>query len=372
MKKIIYQKILLDCLIFFLIAIFGISSIIWVFQAVNFLDIMIEDGRNYNVYILFTLLSFPKIISKVLPFCIFFSFSYIFIKYEMNNELIIFWNHGIDKIKVINFFLALSFFVLLFQTIMLTVIVPKSQEIAKNQIRTSSVDYFEGLIKPQKFNDTVKGLTIYAEGKNSENEFINVYIKKSSSMSFQITFAKKGVFEFKGDRKILALYDGQTLNNNNGKITNFKFSKSDFGLENMVSHVVVHRKMQEQSTIGLIRCVKSVYENIERKILNCQRSNPRDVYKELFKRLIAPFYLPLLILIASINLLISKERVEYLRYRILVFLFGLLVIVISESSLGLIDNNFIKNIFLVFVPLFLISITYLIIFFKLKFNLAKT
>tara|TARA_B110000008_G_C16568443_1_gene403282 strand:- start:208 stop:600 length:393 start_codon:yes stop_codon:yes gene_type:complete len=130
--------------------------------------------------------------------------------------------------------------------------------------------------------------------------------------------------------------------------------------------------MQEQSTIGLIRCVKSIYENIERKILNCQRSNPRDVYKELFKRLIAPFYLPLLILIASINLLISKERVEYLRYRILVFLFGLLVIVISESSLGLIDNNFIKNIFLVFVPLFLISITYLIIFFKLKFNLAKT
>ena len=113
MKKIIYQKILLDCLIFFLIAILGISSIIWVFQAVNFLDIMIEDGRNYNVYILFTLLSFPKIISKVLPFCIFFSFSYIFIKYEMKNELVIFWNHGIEKIKVINFFLILLFFVLL-------------------------------------------------------------------------------------------------------------------------------------------------------------------------------------------------------------------------------------------------------------------
>ena len=104
MKKIIFQKILLDCLIFFLIAIFGISSIIWVFQAVNFLDIMIEDGRNYNVYILYTLLSFPKIITKVLPFCIFFSFSYIFIKYEMNNELIIFWNHGIEKITLVNFF----------------------------------------------------------------------------------------------------------------------------------------------------------------------------------------------------------------------------------------------------------------------------
>ena len=372
MKKIIYQKILLDCLIFFLIAIFGISSIIWVFQAVNFLDIMIEDGRNYNVYILFTLLNFPKIISKVLPFCLFFSFSYIFIKYEMNNELVIFWNHGIEKIKVINFFLILSFFVLFFQTILLTIIVPKSQEIAKDQIRTSSVDYFEGLIKPQKFNDTVKGLTIYAEEKNSENEFKNIYIKKSSSNAFQITFAKKGVFEIKGKRKILALYDGQTLNNNDGKITNFKFSKSDFGLENMVSHVVLHRKLQEQSTIGLIKCVKSVYEKIEREILNCQRGNPRDVYKELFKRLIAPFYLPLLILIASINLLISKEKIGYLRYRFLVFLYGLFVIVISESSLGLVDKNFTNNIFLILIPLILIIITYATILFNLKFNLAKT
>ena len=371
MKKIIYQKILLDCLIFFLIAIFGISSIIWVFQAVNFLDIMIEDGRNYNVYILFTLLSFPKIISKVLPFCIFFSFSYIFIKYEMKNELVIFWNHGIEKIKVINFFLILSFFVLLLQTILLTIIVPKSQEIAKDQIRTSSVDYFEGLIKPQKFNDTVKGLTIYAEEKNSENEFKNIYIKKSSSNAFQITFAKKGVFEIKGKRKILALYDGQTLNNNDGKITNFKFSKSDFGLENMVSHVVVHRKLQEQSTIELIRCVKSVYENIEKEILNCPISNPRNVYKELFKRLITPFYLPLLILIASINLLISKEKVGYLKYRFLVFLFGLLAIIISESSLGLIDKNSINNIFLILVPPILMIVTYAIIIFKLKFNLVK-
>ena len=85
----------------------------------------------------------------------------------MKNELVIFWNHGIEKIKVVNFFLILSFFVLLFQTILLTIIVPKSQEIAKDQIRTSSVDYFEGLIKPQKFNDTVAIFvkdTFYYEG----------------------------------------------------------------------------------------------------------------------------------------------------------------------------------------------------------------
>ena len=156
MKKIIFKKLLTDCLIFFLVSLIGISSIIWVFQAVNFLDIMIEDGRNYYVYLQYTLLNFPKIISKVLPFCIFFSFSYVFIKYEMNNELIIFWNHGVKKISLINFFLIFSLIILLFQNILLSIIVPKSQEIARNQLRNSDVDYFEGLINQKNLMITLK------------------------------------------------------------------------------------------------------------------------------------------------------------------------------------------------------------------------
>ena len=127
MKKIIFRKLLSDCLIFFLISLFGITAIIWVFQAVNFLDIMIEDGRNYNVYMSYTLLNFPKIVSKVLPFCLFFSFSYIFIKYEMNNELIIFWNHGIEKINVVNFFFLFSVILFLIHSLLLTIIFTKSQ-----------------------------------------------------------------------------------------------------------------------------------------------------------------------------------------------------------------------------------------------------
>ena len=176
--------------------------------------------------------------------------------------------------------------------ILLTIVVPKSQEIARSQLRTSNVDYFEGLIKPKKFNDTVKGLTIYAEDKNDKEEFINIYIKKVSKGKFQITFAKKGVFESKGNRKVLVLYDGENLTKNDGKITRFNFSKSDFGLENMATHLIVHRKLQEQFlTRGLLDCVENIYFK-KRKILNCDASNPRNVYKELFKRFIIPFYIP--------------------------------------------------------------------------------
>jgi lipopolysaccharide export system permease protein len=67
---------------------------------------------------------------------------------------------------------------MLIQILFLTIVVPKSQEMARSNLRSSNVDYFEGLIKPKKFNDTIKGLTIYAQNKNPDGEFKNIYIKK--------------------------------------------------------------------------------------------------------------------------------------------------------------------------------------------------
>ena len=67
MKKIIFRKLLTDCLIFFSITLLGISAIIWVFQAVNFLDIIIEDGRNYEVNLSYTLYNFLKLLAELYP-----------------------------------------------------------------------------------------------------------------------------------------------------------------------------------------------------------------------------------------------------------------------------------------------------------------
>ena len=372
MKKIIFRKLLLDCLIFFFLALFGIGTIIWVFQAVNFLDIMIEDGRNYNVYFSYTLLNFPKIISRILPFALFFSICYTFIKYEANNELIIFWNHGVRKISIVNFFFWISVLIMLIQILLMSIVVPKSQELARSKLRTSDIDYFEGLIKPKKFNDTIKGLTIFAEDKNDNEEFKNIYIKKNDEKKgFQITFAKKGVFELKGNKRVLVLYEGQTLTQNKEKITNFDFSKSDFGLTNMDSHLVKHKKIQEQSTKSLIKCIQSIFGVKNFNIINCNKNNPRNIYKELFKRIIKPFYLPVLILISLLLILTSKENLKYNKSKFLIFFLGFGIIILSESSLGYVTNNLIKNISILVLPIILTLIIYLIFIYKLKLSFRK-
>ena len=79
-------------------------------------------------------------------------------------------------------------------------------------------------------------------------------------------------------------------------------------------------------------------------IINCDKNNPRNTYKELFKRLIIPFYLPVLILVSLLLIITSKENLKYKKNKFLVFFLGFGIIILSESSLGYITNNLAKNI----------------------------
>ena len=373
MKKILFRKILTDCLSFFLITLISVSTIIWVFQAVNFLDIIVEDGRNFWVYFNYTLLNFPKIINKIIPFSLFFSFCYILNKYELNNELIIFWNYGVHKIELINFFIKFSFLLVILQIIISALIVPSSQNFSRSIIRNSSVDFFESFVKPKKFIDNIQGLTIYADDKDDNGKLKNIYLKKdSSNTKYQITVAKEGEFINFNKTKILVLYDGQTLNLINNKITQFNFSKSDFALSNLNSDVIVQDKIQETDTKDIINCLKKYFkpnlspiENPPKFIsANCNFNNLDNIFQEIYKRFIIPLYLPILILISLMLVLNSKENINFYRNKILIFLMGFVIIIFSEGSLKFIEADFYSNFKIFFIPIFLAIFLYF--YFKLK------
>ncbi len=374
MKKILFRKLLSDYLAFLFLALVSTSVVIWVFQAVNYLDIMIEDGRDYLVYINFSLLNFPKIFSKIFPFILFFSIFYVTTKYELNNELMIFWNFGVHKIQLINFMLKFSILLIFFQIIFTSLIVPKSQDLARNFIRTSTVSFFGNFIKPKKFNDTIKGVTIYTEEKDKNGNLKNLYLKKEIGKNkFQITYAKKGVFKEVGNLPILVLYEGATITSNNNEVTNISFSKSDFSLANMETNATTYKKTQEISSFKLVKCVsnyfklgKTEFELNSKNIENCSYKNISNIFKEIYKRFVIPFYVPLLTLVPFLIIIISKESTKYHKLRFVTFLIGLFVIIFSETTIRFITDKTIANISLLVAPIILLSIVYLYFLFKFR------
>ena len=366
MKKILFRKILIKFFYIFLITLISTSVIIWVFQAVNYLDIMIEDGRSFLVYTSYTLLNLPKIISKILPFAIFFSFFFILNKYELKNELLIFWTLGISKVEFVKFFFAISFLIVFLQIILTALVVPMSQNYARTLIKTSNIDFFESFIKPKRFNDTINNLTIYADEKNKDGILKNLYLKKSTSINnFQITYAKKGFFENKNGTNVLVLFDGETINVENRNIINFNFSKSDFGLDNFKTNTTTEFKIQETNTLNLFKCIKNMSkEKKEFLYENCSKKNLDNIFVEIFKRLLIPFYIPILILISLFLIIKSKENINYAKLRVFIFLVGISAIILSETSLRFVEDNIAENLKIIFLPIIFSLIFYFYLFIK--------
>ena len=376
MKKIIYRKLAKECTIFFFLTLFTISIIIWVLQAVNYLDLVIEDGHGFLVYFNYTLLSFPKIFSRIYPFAVFLAFSYILLKYEEKNELVIFWNFGIKKIHFINFFVKFSLIFVFLSLLLGAFIAPYTQDKARSFIRMSDLDFFESILKPKKFIGVVKNLTIYYDNKNKNGDLENIFLNdKSDSANLQTIFAKKGIFEISGDKKILVLHDGTTINNINGKISKFTFDKTDFNISKFSSTTTTHQKIQETATTELVRCLlvlggkKINFDNAEIKnINNCMPENLKNIYEELYSRLIKPMYITFLITLSLLLILRSKNDHTFKSYKYKIYFLGFLFIIFLESSSKFMSTNLLKNLSVSALPIFLVIIIYFYFLQNLKVN----
>jgi len=341
----------------------SISLIIWVIQAVSFLDFVTEDGHSLYVYFLYTLFSFPKIILGVLPFIFFISLFYEINRYELRNELVIFWTIGIKKSEFIKKILLFSLLFSIFQIVLGAYISPISQDKARSYIRSSNIDFFPSLLQEGKFIDTVKDLTIFIMTENVSGSYKNIFIKEvlvtgGKSILLEkskIVIAKKGFLKTTSKKKYLELHDGRIINKDGSKVNNFSFEKVDFDLMQFTSKTTTYPKIQELSSYLIIKCMIYNYKNIEKKfrskIMTCNKKIIPVIKEEILKRFYKPMYLPLLALISSLIIFISKENKKYFYYKSLLFIFGIFVIIFSEISLRYSSQSLFGILFFILFPL---------------------
>jgi len=371
MKKIIFKKLFKDITIFFLFACSAIALIVWVIQAVNFLDFVSEDGHSFKVYFFYTLLNFPKIMSRILPFIFFVTIFYILVLYEEKNELLIFWTNGIDKKEFLKNINILSFLFVIVQLIFTIYIVPTTQDKARSFIRSSNIDLFPTLIKEKRFIDTVSDLTIYVDKKDEYGNFTNIFLKDGVGDKTETIYAKSGKIVQNNNKNYLKLIDGKIIKKANTDITIFDFSETDINLSEYSTKTTTHPKIQELKTSMLLHCILSFYnKNIifsNDKFL-CNDSVLKSAQQELLKRIYLPIYLPIIALIGASLILRNKDYINYTKFRFKLFIIGVLTIVTSEISVRYAGLNIKSTIFFLMIPIIIYIMGYLIFINQINFK----
>jgi lipopolysaccharide export system permease protein len=355
MKKLIFTHFLKDILFFFLLMSLSLSLIVWVIQAVNYLDFITEDGHSFRVYFSYTLFNFPKIIHRILPFVFFVSLFYQINKYELKNELIIFWSTGISRFQFTKIIMGFSLFFLIFQVVIGAYLSPNSQDKARNFIRNSNIDFFPSLFQEGKFIDVVKNLTIFIETEKPKGVYNNIFLKEDGAKS-RVIYANKGFIKNLGNKKYLELSNGSIVNIGEDKKNSFTFDSIDFDLTQYGSKSTSYPKIQELTSRLLIKCFdyykQDKLNQFKSEILTCSKDVITNIKQELFKRFYKPIYLLLLSSIACLILFISKENKKFTFYKYIIFFIGIMAIVISEISLRYSSYNIFGQYFFITFPVF--------------------
>ena len=362
MKNKIYSYFLSEFLSIFIVILLTLTFIAWVVQAVNYLEFVTEDGHSFSVYFLYSLLSLPKITAKLLPFVYFVSLFTILLNFEKNNELIIYWCAGINKITFTNQIIKISIIFTIFQILFSSFLVPYSQDKARSFLRSSDIDMFASLIKEKKFIDTVEKLTFFVEEINQDREMKNIFLKDLYAK--RTIFAKKGIIVKKNKSNFLILIDGIIHSEKNNTINALNFTKTEINLSKFKTKSTTFPKLQEKNTLALLNCYK-YFENKFDKFLtedtDMETCTMQEIREEINKRFGTPVYIPLLTVLLSFVIGFSKDNANYKFKIYTTFFITFVFLVISEILIRYSGASSFKSLLYFLAPIILSLLIYLVL-----------
>ena len=373
MNKLIFRKLSYDIITFFVLSSLAITSIVWVIQGVNLLDIVSEQGHSLRVYFFYTALNLPKIFSKLLIFTYFLTLFVVLSRYVDNNEILVFWTNGIKKISFINFIGKLSLVFVILQLVFNLYFVPYTQNLKQDYLKNSSINLFPKLIKDKKFTNITKTLTIFVE-ENTKSEILKgIFIKeKLNSDESKIITAKNGRLIKNEEGYSFKLLDGKITNIDEKGSINLNFKETVYELTKLDSNIRKTNKINETKSSILFLCLQKFLKNRKNEKIRCSKENSfliREIYEELFQRTISPVYIIVLSLISS--LIVFKPKIDLLEIYLKVILFtcGFALILFSQLTYKFLFFSFKTEILFLILPIIFVILFYLILILKTKFNL---
>ena len=366
----IYQNFLKEILKTFLVILFGLSLIAMTVKAVNFLDLIVDNGYSIKTYFIYTILNFFGIITKFIPLSFLIALFLFIIKQIRGNEFVILWTSGVKKLKIVNLFFATSIIIVLFYIFLSSLITPFSLNKSRLLLTKDGFNSFLPTIKVQQFSDSFKGFTFIVE-KKFKNQIENVFIHDKSDILKNLTsenpltssttiISNKGIVE----EKKMILFDGYILTEkNNSKNDLVKFEQLNISLKNLENNIIQQPKFQETSTLTLIKCFLNISEI---KFLDCRKGSKTEVITTLNRRFSLPFYIPVISLMFSFLLIKTNVKKNYFLNKYNLFILSFLILLYAELMIRFTGLSKLMSFIFISTPFIIMPMLYLMLAIKFK------
>ena len=373
MKNAIYKYFFHEFVRYFTITLFALAVIIWTIQAVNFLDLITDDGHGFAVYFLYSILTLSKVLTKLIPFCFLIATVLTILKFEKDNELIVFWTTGLNKIYIANLIFRISLIIMLLQLVMTSLVNPTLLNFSRTILKNSELQFIPSMFKEKRFNDTVEGLTVFVESKDDSQIYHNILIRDEGKILSQIgttssTIVAKSGYISENEKNLVLLNGNIQKLDSGGKISVIKFEKTSLFLSGIATKSISEPKMQETSTKLILDCITN--KNFSVKMHNCNQSKRSfmDTKIEINKRFGMPIFIPLISLICCFLLSSRRDSKAYTYFKYIYFFIGFIILTFAEITVRYSGLSWEHTLAYYVAPIIMIPLIYFALIKKFKYE----
>jgi lipopolysaccharide export LptBFGC system permease protein LptF len=335
----------------YLSILFAFGLIIWITQAVRLLDLIGEEGNSIKTYFLYILSILPKFFSRISIIIFFISFVVTISKFEEHNELRALWFSGLEKKKFINYLLKSTVVFVLMLIFIRCFIIPHFSNYSRYLLLNSGVGAIGPLLKQNNFNNPLKKITIYVGKKNQINELEDIILFEDDANIKKTIVAKSGVVINENNKNLLVLVEGSIQEERKDrKISILDFDKTTLDLSQYSKKTVEYYKFNEMFFLELAK-----------RFNNKNDGQLANVVGELNDRIVMPLFIPSLVLLACLLIITNKEIINNNFIKLIIFSYGILIIIISEILLDFSSKNVNSSLFLYVAPILFLIINWVLL-----------
>lgn len=320
-----------------LLLLFGFFSLVlvavlWINRAVVLFDRLISDGQTALVFLEFTALSLPKLITTVLPLATFAASVYVTNRMNNESELTVMHATGSSPWRLARPVFIFGLISAAMMSLLSHVLVPSAQALVSEREAEISQNVTARLLTEGTFLNPTKGVTFYTREIDDEGVLRDVFLSDRRAAVETVTYtASEAYLVRNGDGSTLIMVDGlaQRLNTQTQTLSTAKFADFSFDISAIVK--------SDDGKSTSIRHLNSLSLMQDWDVIADQTGAKRgSIAEELHSRFAQPLFCVAAALIGFSTLLIGGFS-RFGVWREVVIAFGLLIFIDGARS-ALVDT----------------------------------
>lgn len=201
----IFRQILGPFLFFVLV----FTGVIWLTQSLRVIDTVVNNGQSARVFLEFTALLLPLVLSIVLPVAVFAAVLYATNRLFTDSEIVVMLAAGLSGRSLLRAVTVFSFLVMAVLYAITLYLMPAAQREMRNRLTEIRGDVAAAFVREGAFLNPIRGVTIYLRETGRSGEMFGVFVHDERDPEQVVTYtAERALLVRDDDEMRLVMFNG--------------------------------------------------------------------------------------------------------------------------------------------------------------------